>query len=147
VEQEEKMDERKGCRILVIDDMPEMQDMLALMLSHERNDHVIFACGGYEGLSAAQQEPPHLIILDLMMPDLSGYEVFKRLKELPELGNVPVLLLTVLPPQLVYPKARPLGVSGYVCKPFEFRELLRARDTLLRGETYFPPLPDKPQGA
>jgi DNA-binding response OmpR family regulator len=138
------MNETEGCKVLVIDDMPEMEDMIALFLTHERNDQVLFARGGREGLVVAERELPQLIILDLMMPDIPGFDVFQRFKEIPALQNIPVLLLTVLPPQIVYPKAQPLGAAGYICKPFEFRELLAARDALLRGETYFPPLLDKP---
>jgi len=132
------MDKSRNCQVLVIDDMPEMEEMLRLFLAHERDDCVLYARGGLEGLEMAEQNPPQLIILDLMMPDLHGYEVFKRLKVMPKLSNVPVLLLTVLPPQMVYPEAQRLGISGYVCKPFEFDELLLARDTVLRGEKYYP---------
>jgi DNA-binding response OmpR family regulator len=138
------MDKTKGCKVLVIDDMPEMEDMMALFLSHECNDQVVFARGGREGLAVAERELPQLIILDLMMPDLPGFDVFQRFKEIPALQNIPVLLLTVLPPQIVYPKALSLGVAGYIGKPFEFKELLAARDALLRGETYLPPLSGKP---
>jgi len=115
-----------------------MQEMITLLLSHERGDQVHYAHGGLEGLDIAEHETPQLVILDLMMPDLSGYEVFRRLKAMPALEQVPVLLLTVLPPQLVYAEAQKLGISGYVCKPFEFDELLAARDTVLRGGKYYP---------
>jgi len=132
------MDKPRNCQVLVIDDMPEMEEMLRLFLAYERDDCVTYARGGLKGLEMAEHNPPQLIILDLMMPDLHGYEVFKRLKAMPKLSSVPVLLLTVLPAQLVYPEAQRLGISGYVCKPFEFEELLLARDTVLRGGKYFP---------
>jgi CheY-like chemotaxis protein len=127
-----------NCQVLLIDDMQEMQEMISLLLAHERDDCVIYARGGLEGLEIAEQNPPQLIILDLMMPDLHGYEVVRRLRDMPNLRDVPVILLTVLPPPMVYPEAQKLGISGYVCKPFDFEELLLARDTVLRGETYFP---------
>jgi DNA-binding response OmpR family regulator len=132
------MEKTTHCQVLVIDDMQEMQEMMSLLLSHERDDCVMYARGGLEGLEIAEHNPPQLIILDLMMPDLSGYQVFQRLQAMPRLRNVPVLLLTVLPPEMVYPKAQQLGIAGYVCKPFEFSDLLLARDTVLRGETYYP---------
>ena len=131
----------RGCKVLVIDDMREMEEMMALLLAHQRDDQVTYARGGLEGLAIAEQHPPELIILDLMMPDLPGYEVFRRLRANPALQNVPVLLLTVVPPQMVYSKAQQLGIAGYMCKPFEFETLLAARDALLRGETYYPSLP------
>ena len=135
------MEISRGRKILVIDDMREMEEMMALLLAHQRDDQVAYAHGGLEGLAIAEQHPPELIILDLMMPDLPGYEVFRRLHANPVLRNVPVLLLTVMPPQMVYPKAKQLGIAGYICKPFEFDTLLTARDALLRGETFFPSLP------
>jgi DNA-binding response OmpR family regulator len=137
------MDQTQGRRVLVIDDMGEMEDMMCLLLAHERNDQVTFARGGIQGLAFAERKPPELVILDLMMPDLHGYEVFRRLKAIPSLQNVPVILLTVLPSPMVYPEAQRLGVAGYICKPFEFKDLLAARDAVLKGETYYPPLPVK----
>ena len=134
------MDTPRSCKVLVIDDMREMEEMMGLLLSHERDDRVTFAHGGLEGVALAEQQPPELIILDLMMPDLPGYQVFQRLRSMPALQNVPVLLLTVVPPQMVYEEAKRLGIAGYVCKPFEFPTLLAARDALLRGETYYPTL-------
>jgi DNA-binding response OmpR family regulator len=133
----------RGRKVLVIDDMREMEEMMGLLLAHERDDRVAFAHGGLQGLTLAEQGSPELIILDLMMPDLPGYEVFRRLSVNPALSNVPVLLLTVLPPQMVYPEAQRLGIKGYICKPFEFETLLAARDALLRGETYYPSLPGR----
>jgi DNA-binding response OmpR family regulator len=135
------METSRGRKVLVIDDMREMEEMMGLLLAHERDDRVAFARGGLQGLAIAEQESPELIILDLMMPDLPGYEVFRRLQVNPALRNVPVLLLTVVPPQMVYPQAQQLGIAGYICKPFEFETLLAARDALLRGETYYPSLP------
>ena len=132
------MEKSKNCQVLFIDDMREMEEMMSLLLGHERDDCVIYARGGLEGLELAAQHPPQLIIMDLMMPGLSGYEVFKRLQANPALAHVPVILLTVMPPEMVCAEAQKLGIAGYVCKPFEFEELLLARDTVLRGETYYP---------
>ena len=137
------MDHIRGCRVLVIDDMREMEEMMCLLLAHERDDRVTFARGGRQALALAEQDPPQLVILDLMMPDMNGYEVFRRLKAIPSLQSVPVILLTVLPSPMVYPEAQRLGVAGYICKPFEFQDLLAARDAVLKGETYYPPLPVK----
>lgn len=132
------METTKNCQILVIDDMREMEEMLRLFLGYQREDRVVYSPSGLQGLEKAAENPPQLIILDLMMPDLSGYDVFMRLQMMPKLKGVPVILLTVLPPQMVYPEAQKLGIAGYVCKPFEFEELLLARDTVLRGEKYYP---------
>jgi len=137
------MDETQGCRVLVIDDVGEMKDMMCWILAHERNDQVTFARGGEQGLALAEREPPQLIILDLMMPDVPGFEVFRRLKTMPALQNVPVILLTVLSSPKEYSEAKRLGIAGYVRKPFEFQDLVAARDAVLRGETYYPTVPER----
>jgi len=85
------MSETTGRRVLVIDDEPEWIDLIKLMLARSRNDQVIAACGGQEGLMKAEQDPPDLIILDIMMPELDGWEVYARLKVIPSLASIPVL--------------------------------------------------------
>jgi len=128
----------KGCQILVIDDLPEMEDLLKLVLAYERQDIVRYAPGGKAGLAAAEQNPPDLIILDVMMPEFNGYDVCRQLKATPRLKNIPVLFLTVVPPRLGYDKTLELGGAGYICKPYGVNDILAARDAVLRGEIYFP---------
>jgi DNA-binding response OmpR family regulator len=117
-----------------------MEEMMGCCWPTNATIRSLMLTAGWKGWPrrAASSE---LIILDLMMPDLPGYEVFRRLHANPVLRKVPVLLLTVIPPQMVYPKAQQLGIAGYICKPFEFETLLTARDALLRGETFYPSLP------
>jgi len=128
----------RGCKVLVIDDVPEMEEMIKLLLTYERNDQVRFALSGNAGLAIAEQDPPDLIILDVMMPKMSGYEVCRRLKDTPTLRDIPVLFLTVVPPRMGYPETQRLGGAGYLCKPYQISEILEARDAVLRGETYYP---------
>ncbi|MFQ6102353.1 MAG: response regulator transcription factor, partial [Anaerolineae bacterium] len=71
--------EAKGCKVLVIDDEPEMGELIKLVLGRGRNDEVKCAVGGRQGLVVAEQDPQDLIILDIMMPDIHGYEVYERL--------------------------------------------------------------------
>ena len=127
-----------GCKILVIDDVPEMEEMIRLLLAHERNDQVRFASSGNEGLAIAEQDPPDLIILDVMMPQINGYEVCRQLKNTPALRDIPVLFLTVVPPRMGYEETQRLGAAGYLCKPYQINDILAARDAVLRGETYYP---------
>lgn len=135
------MNETKGYRVLVIGSEPETGKLIELILARGRNDKVKFTLGGREGLAVAEQEPPDLIILDVMMLDLNGWEVYRRLRMIPALQNVPVLFQSPMSPETAYPEAQRLGAAGYVRQPYSPQELLAARDAALRGDTYYPPLP------
>ena len=139
------MNETKGYKVLVIGAEPEMGELIEFILARGRNDEVKFALGGREGLAVAEQEPPDLIILDVMMPDLNGWEVYRRLRMVPALQNVPVLFQSPMSPEMVYPEAQRLGAVGFVRQPYGPQELLAARDAALRGDTYYPPLPEEPE--
>ncbi len=128
---------RQGRKVLVIDDVPETEVLLRLLLSRERNDQVTFVDSGSKGLTVARQDPPHLIILDLAMPDVDGYQVLQQLKTTPMLQAVPVLVISALGPHDALWQVRQLGVKGFLCKPFDLKDLLAARDTVLRGEAYY----------
>jgi len=133
------MDTPKGCKVLVIDNEPVLGELLQFILRH-RGDQVRTSLDEHQGLVLAEQEPPDLILLDSEFLDDEVYQQFKRL---PALQNVPILFLDAKAPYMVYRQAQRLGAAGYLCKPFEIADLLAARDAVLRGETYYPPLPEK----
>ena len=85
---------------------------------------IVTASGGYEAIEKASKEAPDLILLDIMMPDLDGYEVIKHLKADPATQDIPVIFLTALhnPEDIV--KGFKLGASDYVSKPFNHEELI-----------------------
>lgn len=139
------MNETKGYKVLVIGAEPEIGELIEFILARGRNDEVKFALGGREGLVVAEQEPPDLIILDVMMLDLNGWEVYRRLRMVSALQNVPVLFQSPRSPEMVYPEAQRLGAVGFVRQPYSPQELLAARDAALRGDTYYPPLPEEPE--
>jgi len=80
--------------ILIVDDNRSLVNMIAGVL-HKRDYEVITAFDGMEGLLKAQTEKPDLIVLDIVMPKLDGYEVCHRLQENPETKHIPVIMLTV----------------------------------------------------
>ena len=115
-----------GRKILCIEDEPQMIDLIRLILANEGYE-VIGADGGQEGLELMRQEKPDLILLDLMMPEMDGGDVFHRMKEEIELRNIPVIVVTA--------KAAPIDqvlwinvakVDDYVTKPFGPRELVES---------------------
>jgi DNA-binding response OmpR family regulator len=117
-------------KILVVDDEPEMATMLQRALSKEGYD-VRYALDGREGLRKAHQLRPDLIVLDVMMPDMSGWEMLRRLREF---SQVPVILLTAVNDESAKVQGLDLGADDYITKPFAIRELkARIRATLRRA--------------
>ncbi len=111
--------------IVCIDDDPELITLMRLIF-HPRGFRLIGAASGPEGLETMQQVKPDLVLLDLMMPGMSGWEVFRRMKADEELREVPVVVVTV--------RAQPmertlglhvLGVDDYVTKPFKIQDLVQ----------------------
>ncbi len=109
--------------ILMIDDNPDMLEILRLLL--KVNGHrPIMALGGKEGLDIARKELPDVILLDIMMPDIDGFEVLRRLKLDMSTEKIPVILVTAVSGQALIDKAMSLGAEGYVTKPYTRNQLM-----------------------
>ena len=118
-------------KILVVDDKAEMRTLLKSYFTQEGFE-VVVACDGREALFAARQEKPDLIILDLMMPEMGGYE-FMRLHS--READTPIIVLTAKLEENDKVLGLELGADDYVTKPFSPRELAaRARAVLRRVE-------------
>jgi DNA-binding response OmpR family regulator len=118
-------------RILVIEDERDLALGLCMNLEVEGYE-VVVAHGGEEGLTAARDVSPDLVVLDLMLPDIDGYEVLSRLRA--EGNDVPVLILTARAEEVDRVRGFRTGADDYVTKPFGVMELmLRVRAILRRG--------------
>jgi two-component system response regulator VicR len=118
-------------RVVCIEDEPEMIDLVRLILGR-RGFLVIGANGGVEGLEAVRQEKPDLILLDLMMPDMDGWEVYQQIKADPDLREIPVVVVTAKAQSI----DKVLGlhiakVDDYITKPFGPQELLESVEKIL----------------
>ena len=118
-------------RILVVEDERDIAALVAYHLTKE-GYRVRTAEGGTEALEAAASERPDLLILDLMLPGLSGYEVLGELRRRPELTEVPVIVLTARRDEADRVKGLELGADDYVTKPFSPRELVLRVGAVLR---------------
>ncbi len=126
------MSERRGA-ILVVEDEEDIRRLLAINLRREGFE-VIAVERGQQALDAAERAVPALVILDLMLPDLSGKEVCKRLRAAPATRDVPVLMLTARSEEIDRVVGFEVGADDYVTKPFSVRELmLRIRAILRRS--------------
>ncbi|HUY86879.1 MAG TPA: response regulator, partial [Acidimicrobiales bacterium] len=123
------MTEVQKQRILVVDDEPSIVDAVATSLSYEGFE-VSTASNGRSALASAQENHPDLLVLDIMLPDLDGLEVTRRLRE--DGIRVPVLFLTAK--DAVEDKIRGLTVGGddYVTKPFSLGEVIARIKAILR---------------
>ncbi|MGD9030511.1 MAG: response regulator, partial [Anaerolineae bacterium] len=114
--------------ILVVDDEPRMTRFIRMNLELE-GYHVIEAHDGIEALDKTRMELPDLIILDVMMPELDGFETLRMLREI---SNVPVIMLTVRDEEEDKVRGLELGADDYVTKPFSARELASRIKAVLR---------------
>jgi two-component system phosphate regulon response regulator PhoB len=124
-------------RILVIEDEKDIRDVLEYNLRQAGHD-VALAAAGREGLKAARDRPPALVILDLMLPDVPGTEVCKTLKNDPTTSSAQVMMLTARGEEIDRVLGFELGADDYVVKPFSVRELMLRVQALQRraaGET------------
>jgi len=118
-------------KILVVDDEPQIIKFIAMNLELE-GFSVISACDGYEALEKVTREMPDLVILDVMMPDMDGFETLKRIREL---SSLPVIFLSVRGQEFDRVHGLDLGADDYMTKPFSPRELVsRIRAVLRRTE-------------
>ena len=120
--------------ILCIEDEQEMIDLIRLILSR-RGFTVRGANSGEEGLAIIRKEHPDLILLDLMMPDMDGWEVYQQMKADEATKNIPVIVVTARAQSI----DKVLGlhiakVDDYIAKPFSPQELLNSVDNVLAGK-------------
>lgn len=122
-----------GERILVVDDEPDILSLLVYQLSRE-GYRVSTAVDGRSALSTAREERPDVVVLDLMLPGVDGYEVLRTLREDDDTSDIPVILLTARREEEERVRGFRFGADDYVTKPFSARELaLRVRALLRRA--------------
>ena len=120
-------------RILVIDDEPDIVELVRFGLRQE-GFSVDTAMTARAGLRQLEESPPDLVVLDLMLPDLSGTEVCRRIRSRPETADLPVVMLTARAEELDRVVGFEVGADDYVTKPFSSRELaLRVKAVLRRA--------------
>jgi DNA-binding response OmpR family regulator len=125
------MTDKEVKSILCIEDEPEMIDLIRLILTR-RGFEVRGANGGKEGLEAIRAKRPDLILLDLMMPDMDGWEVYQQMKANEQMRDIPVIVVTAKAQSI----DKVLGlhiakVDDYIAKPFSPQELMSSVEKVL----------------
>lgn len=119
-------------KILIVDDDTAINELIKINLELSGYD-VVCAYDGIQGFTLAKQETPDVIVLDVMMPDVDGYTVAKRVRENDSTKNIPILMLTAMGQLKDKVKGFDIGVDDYLVKPFEMEELqVRIRALLKR---------------
>ena len=118
-------------RILCIEDEPEMIDLIRLILGR-KGFEVIGAAGGEDGINKVRQEKPDLVLLDLMMPFVDGWEVYQQMKSDDDTKDIPVIVVTAKAQSI----DKVLGlhiakVDDYIAKPFSPKDLINSVERVL----------------
>jgi sigma-B regulation protein RsbU (phosphoserine phosphatase) len=122
------------CRVLIVDDAKANLDILVEGL---KADHKLsLAMNGEMALQIATRTPPDLVLLDIMMPGMDGYEVCRRLREMPETADVPIMFLSSLEEVQNKTRGFEAGANDYLTKPFEMLEVKARVRSLLKAKAY-----------
>lgn len=115
--------------VLTIEDQPDIRRLIRMTLEF-KGHRVLEASGGAEGLAMARHERPDLILLDVMMPGISGLDVAQVLAQDPQLASIPTVMISALGQQADVQTGLASGVRAYLVKPFSPWELLDRIDEL-----------------
>jgi len=115
-------------KLLLIDDSQDMQKLVGMFLEREGYE-VIRAANGKEGLRQLARWQPDLVLLDIMMPEVDGWETCRRIREM---SNIPIIMLTAKSQELDVVRGLEIGADDYVTKPFDLSELRARIRSLLR---------------
>lgn len=131
------MSELKDKLVLVVDDEPRMVNFIRLNLELE-GMRVATASNGREALEAAREDMPDIVLLDVMMPVMDGFETLRRLRQF---SQVPILMLTAKDEEEDRVRGLELGADDYIGKPFSHREVVSRIKAVLRRHYTIPPIP------
>ncbi len=127
--------ETAGARILIVDDSEDMRHLMRTLL--EKQAYAVFSAeNGAEGLTIARRSRPDLILMDVQMPGMDGYEATRRIKTDPDLAAIPVVILTARSETESRLEGFQQGADDFIAKPFDQRELLARVASLLRISAY-----------
>lgn len=127
-------------RILVVEDEESLLKLESILFT-SKGYQVTGVRGGKDALTAIAQDAPDLVVLDLMLPDMDGFEVCRSIKENPETSVIPVVMLTAKKSSRDLERGRQVGADAYITKPFKSVKVLEVIEGLLnnrvaKGESF-----------
>ena len=133
-------------KILIIEDEAQLRFIIALTLRY-MNYEPLEAEDGYAGVQTSLSEHPDLVLVDLGLPGMSGFDTAKKIKENPQTGQIPIVALTGWEPRQFEAKARQVGMAAYLQKPVTLANIIKQIESLtasdksqLSKSSYGPPL-------
>ena len=117
-------------KILIVDDRPEVVELVRVILEGEDYE-IVDASNGKEALKKARLEKPDLVLLDVVMPKMDGFEVCRKLKKDPQTKEIPIIMLTAKAQEVNQEKGREVGARDYLTKPFSPSALLTKIEEIL----------------
>ncbi len=120
-------------KIITIDDDPIVRTLIKKTFTNIGFE-VITAADGFEGIQAITTEKPDIIFLDIMMPIIDGIEVLKRIKKIPEVAKIPVIMFTAVSDGRMVVESSKLGAEAYIIKPFQSSVLIQKVKELLKNK-------------
>jgi DNA-binding response OmpR family regulator len=106
-------------KVLVVEDDRSIQMVLELVLTRMAKCEVFLASEGRQGLAMIKEKMPDIVLLDLMLPGIDGFEICQRAKEDPATQHIPIIFLTAQPQPAAVARAMSLGAAAYLIKPFD----------------------------
>ncbi len=117
-------------KILIVEDEQTLLKLESILL-RSKGYHVVGASNGLEALAIAARERPDLVLLDVMLPGMDGFQVCQHLKTAPETRDIPVVMLTARTKQDDIARGRAVGAAEYITKPFQSSQVTRTIARLL----------------
>ena len=117
-------------KILVVDDEPDIRRIVSFLLKNWGFE-VMTAENGIEGLNIIENEKPDLVLLDVSMPKMNGFQTLEQIRNKPEFKNLPIIMLTANSDTDIIDTAVSYGIHDYITKPFEPYELQERIDTVM----------------
>jgi len=118
-------------KLMLVDDEENVLVLVSAALEDDERFELLLARDGEEALELARREKPDLLLLDVLMPEIDGYEVCRRLKEDPETAFIKIIMLTALVEESGEMKAKAAGADGYLTKPFSIAALRNMLEEIL----------------
>jgi DNA-binding response OmpR family regulator len=120
-------------RVLIVDDEPSIVTPLKFLMQQQSHDVRVVARGA-DVVPAMEEKRPDLVMLDVMLPDCTGYELCETIRDRPEWSNVKIIMLTVKSREVDVEKGLSLGADAYITKPFGIQDVIDTVRRLLAGE-------------
>ena len=125
-------------KILVVEDYKDVRRMLKLLLESEHFD-VLEASSGAQALKAVKNRHPDVILMDLALPGIDGFETIRRIRKIDGFQNTPIIVITAYSGQLIYETAMRAGTNYFMSKPIDFEELADLlNEIVVEGNTSSP---------